>query len=111
MDSNRLSRVNRLIQKEMSELFRAQTAALPGVIVTVTSVSMTADLGIARVRLSIFPADRTDELLKNIRANTSAIRYDLGKRVRHQLRKLPELVFYIDDSLDYLERIDSLLKQ
>lgn len=111
MDNTRLSKVNRLIQKEVSELFRLQTSAMPGVLITVTSVSISADLGIARIRLSIFPTERSAELLENIRSNTATIRYDLGQRVRHQLRKLPELAFHIDDSLDYLERIDTLLKQ
>ena len=97
-----MSRINRLIQKEVSDLFRQQTQALPGTLVTVTSVTVSPDLSIARVRLSIFPTERGEELL-------DAIRYDLGLRVGKQLRKLPELTFFIDDSLDYLERIDELL--
>ena len=88
-----------------------QTAALKGVLVTVTSVSISPDLGIAHVRLSIFPNDKAEELLSAIKQNTVAIRYDLGKRVKSQLRKLPELYFHIDDSLNYLERIDELLKK
>lgn len=111
MDNTRMSRINRLLQKEISDLFRLQTAAMSGVLVTVTSVTVSPDLGIARVRLSIFPTERSQELLANIKASTKTIRYDLGQRVRSQLRKLPELTFYIDDSLDYLERIDALLKQ
>ena len=107
MDNTRTNKVNRLLQKELSELFRLQTSALKGVLVTVTSVSISPDLGIAHVRLSIFPNDKADELL----SATVAIRYDLGKRVKSQLRKLPELYFHIDDSLNYLERIDELLKK
>lgn len=105
-----MSRINRLLQKEIADLFRQQTWAMPGVLITVTSVTVSPDLGIARVRLSIFPSERSQELLTNIREQTKTIRYDLGQRVRTQLRKLPELSFYIDDSLDYLERIDTLLK-
>lgn len=111
MDNTRTNKVNRLLQKELSELFRLQTSALKGVLVTVTSVSISPDLGIAHVRLSIFPNDKTEELLSAIKQNTVAIRYDLGKRVKSQLRKLPELYFHIDDSLNYLERIDELLKK
>ena len=111
MDNTRTNKVNRLLQKELSELFRLQTSALKGVLVTVTSVSISPDLGIAHVRLSIFPNDKADELLSVIKQNTVAIRYDLGKRVKSQLRKLPELYFHIDDSLNYLERIDELLKK
>ena len=111
MDNTRTNKVNRLLQKELSELFRLQTSALKEVLVTVTSVSISPDLGIAHVRLSIFPNDKADELLSAIKQNTVAIRYDLGKRVKSQLRKLPELYFHIDDSLNYLERIDELLKK
>ena len=111
MDNTRTNKVNRLLQKELSELFRLQTSALKGVLVTVTSVSISPDLGIAHVRLSIFPNDKADELLSAIKQNTVAIRYDLGNRVKSQLRKLPELYFHIDDSLNYLERIDELLKK
>ena len=98
-----MSRINRLIQKEVSDLFRQQTQSLPGTLITVTSVTVSPDLSIARVRLSIFPSERSEELLASIRANARTIRYDLGLRVGKQL------TFFIDDSLDYLERIDSLL--
>ena len=104
-----MSRINRLIQKEVSDLFRQQTQGLPGTLITVTSVTVSPDLSIARIRLSIFPSERSEELLESIRTNARTIRYDLGLRVGKQLRKLPELTFFIDDSLDYLERIDSLL--
>ena len=93
----------------MSDLLRQQAQALPWPLVTVTSVTVSPDLSIARVRLSIFPTERGEELLETIRSNARAIRYDLGLRVGKQLRKLPELTFFIDDSLDYLERIDELL--
>ena len=104
-----MSRINRLIQKEGSDLFRIQTQSIPGTLITVTSVTVSPDLSIARVRLSIFPSEKAEELLESIRSSTKTIRYDLGLRVGKQLRKLPELTFFIDDSLDYLERIDSLL--
>lgn len=111
MDNTRTSKVNRLLQKELSELFRLQTSAMPGVLITVTSVSISPDLGIAHIRLSIFPNEKADELLKAIKQNTVMIRHDLGKRVKSQLRKLPELNFHLDNSLNYLERIDELLKK
>ena len=109
MDNTRMSRINRLIQKEVSDLFRIQTQSVPGTLITVTSVTVSPDLSIARVRLSIFPSDKSEELLESIRSSAKTIRYDLGLRIGKQLRKLPELTFFIDDSLDYLERIDSLL--
>lgn len=110
MDSIRQIRISRLIQKELSELFRVQTATMPGVLITITSVTITPDLSIARIRLSFFPSDRAQELLSSIRANATVIRHDLAKRIRH-LRKLPDLTFFVDDTLDYLERVDELLKK
>ena len=82
-----------------------------GVMVSVTRTKISPDLSICTAYLSIFPSERADELLKNIEKSNSQIRYSLGQRVRHQLRIVPELRFFIDDSLDYIERIDELLKQ
>ena len=82
-----------------------------GVMVSVTRVKISPDLSVCTAYLSIFPSEKGEELLKNITANEKSIRYDLGQRVRHQLRIIPELRFFIDDSLDYIEHIDELLKQ
>ena len=81
-----------------------------GVLVSVTSARISPDLSIARVYISVFPSDRGDEIVKNLNKNVRSIRFELGNRLRHQLRIIPELKFFIDDSLDYLERIDELLK-
>lgn len=82
-----------------------------GVLVSVSVVRVSPDLGVAKAYLSIFPSNKSEELLEAIRANTKAIRYDLGQRVGKQLRIIPELSFFIDDSLDYIEHIDELLKK
>ena len=111
MQEARQNRISRLLQKELSLIFQSQTRQMHGVMVSVTRVKISPDLSICTAYLSIFPSERGDELLKNIQQNTSTIRYDLGQRVRNQLRIIPELRFFIDDSLDYLERIDDLLKQ
>lgn len=111
MQETRQNRISRLLQKELSLIFQSQTRQMHGVMVSVTRVKISPDLSICTAYLSIFPSERSDELLKNIQQNTSTIRYDLGQRVRNQLRIIPELRFFIDDSLDYLERIDDLLKQ
>ena len=111
MQETRQNRISRLLQKELSLIFQSQTRQMHGVMVSVTRVKISPDLSICTAYLSIFPSERGDELLKNIQQNTSTIRYDLGQRVRNQLRIIPELRFFIDDSLDYLERIDYLLKQ
>lgn len=111
MDNKRLSRINRLVQKELGEIFRLQTQQLSGVLVSVSSVRVSSDLSIAHVNLSIFPSARGQEILSNIKEQAFAVRYDLGKRLASQLRHIPELHFHIDDSLDYIERIDELLKK
>lgn len=81
-----------------------------GIMVSVTKVKISPDLSICTAYLSVFPSEKGEEILKNITANEKTIRYDLGKKVRNQLRIIPELRFFLDDSLDYLERIDELLK-
>lgn len=110
MQETRQNRISRLLQKELSLIFQSQTRQMHGVMVSVTRVKISPDLGICTAYLSIFPSERGEELLENIRKNTATIRYDLGQRVRNQLRIIPELRFFIDDSLDYLEHIDELLK-
>lgn len=110
MESNRLQKVNRLIQKELSEIFLLETKKMHGVLVSVTSVRVSPDLGMAHAYLSIFPSEKSAELLANIKENIKALRFELGKRVGKQLRIVPELMFHIDDSLDYIENIDRLLK-
>lgn len=87
-----------------------QTKAMPGILVSVSAVRISPDMSIARVYLSIFPSEKGEEMVKNINNNMKSIRYELGTRVRHQLRIIPELKFFVDDSLDYIEKIDSLLK-
>ncbi len=111
MQATRLEKINRLVQKELSEIFRLETAKTSGVLVTVSHVRVSPDLSVARVHLSIFPSEKGTEMIANINANAATVRYDLAQRLRHQLRRMPELTFYIDDSLDYIEHIDELLKQ
>ena len=110
MESTRQSKIERLIQKELSGIFQRQTQATHGVLVSVTNVRISPDLSVATVHLSIFPSERGAELLGNINANVKTVRFDLGKRLGKQLRIIPELRFFIDDSLDYIEHIDQLLK-
>ncbi len=109
MESTRQAKISRLLQKELSEIFRRQTAKTHGVIVTVSAVRVTPDLSLAKVYLSVFPSEKGAEMLANIKASEKTVRYELAQIVRFQLRKVPELHFYLDDSLDYLENIDKLL--
>ena len=111
MDTRRQQKIARLIQKEMGEIFRPLTQQLRGVLVSVTLVRVTSDLSRAHIYLSIFPSERADELLKYIQDNADSYRYELGQRTGKQLRVIPEMEYHIDDSLDYLERIDKLLEQ
>ena len=110
MQETRQNRISRLLQKELSLIFQSQTRMMHGTMVSVTRVKVSPDLGICTAYLSIFPSEKSEELLKNITANEKTIRYELGTRVRNQLRIIPELRFFIDDSLDYIERIDELLR-
>ena len=110
METTRQQKIARLIQKELSEIFSLQTAKMGGVLVSVSAVRVSPDLSIARAYLSIFPSEKGKEIIESINHNAKSVRYELAQRVRYQLRKTPELTFFIDDSLDYIEHIDSLLK-
>ena len=110
METTRQNKIARLLQKELGDIFLLQTKSMHGVLVSVSAVRISPDMSIARVYLSIFPSEKGEEIVKNINANMKSIRYELGTRVRFQLRIIPELKFFLDDSLDYLERIDELLK-
>lgn len=109
METKRQAKIARLIQKELSEIFRRQTSALGGVIVSVSQVRVSPDLSIAKAYLSIFPSDKSSEILQNINKQAKTVRYELAQNVKEVLRKCPELQFYLDDSLDYIENIDRLL--
>lgn len=111
MQETRQNKIARLLQKELSVIFQEQTRSLHGVMVSVTRVKVSPDLSICTAYLSIFPSEKAEELIQNITKNEKQIRYELGTRVRYQLRIIPELRFFIDDSLDYIEHIDSLLKK
>lgn len=111
MESTRQAKIARLLQKELSEIFRVQTAKTNGVIVSVSAVRVSPDLSVAKVYLSVFPSEQAQLILENIKRTSKTVRYDLAQKVRFQLRKTPELAFYLDDTLDYLENIDQLLQK
>lgn len=109
METTRQNKIARLIQKELSDMFLLQTKAMNGVLVSVSVVRISPDMSVAKAYLSIFPSSKSEEIIQNINANVKSIRFELGTRLRHQLRIIPELKFFIDDSLDYIEKIDQLL--
>ena len=111
MQETRQNRIARLLQKELSTIFQSQTRMMHGVMVSVTRVRISPDLSICTAYLSIFPSEKADEIISNINANNKTIRYELGTRVRNQLRIGPELRVFVDDSLDYIDHIDELLKK
>ncbi|MCL1943645.1 MAG: 30S ribosome-binding factor RbfA [Candidatus Azobacteroides sp.] len=110
-ETTRQKKINRLLQKEFGEIFLLKAKQMPGTLISVSAVRITPDLGMAKVYLSIFPSEKAQALLENIKEHSAQIRHELGQRIRYQLRIVPELSFYIDDSLDYLEKIDNLLKK
>lgn len=109
METTRQNKIARLLQKELSDMFLRQTAAMPGVLVSVSKCRVSPDMSVCRGYLSVFPSERAEEIVGNINANVKSVRFELGKRVRMQLRIIPELKFFVDDSLDYDERIGELL--
>lgn len=109
MESKRQAKISRLIQKELSEIFRRQTAAMGNVLVSVSTVRVSPDLSVAKAYLSIFPPEKSNEILENIKNQSKTVRYELAQAVKQLLRKCPDLSFYLDDSLDYAENIDRLL--
>lgn len=112
MTSTRQYKVSRLLQKELGHIFQREgNIIFSGKMITVTEVRITPDLGQARVFLSIFPAAEKALFDKKMEDHSPHIRHELGMRIRHQLRMVPELKFFLDDSLDYIENIDRLLKK
>jgi ribosome-binding factor A len=111
MGTTRQEKVARQIQKDLGEIFQKKSRSLfQNKMITVTVVRISPDLQIAKAYLSIYPSDNSEEILELIRHHGGEIRYELGNRIRHQVRKIPELKFFIDDSLDYIDNIDRLLK-
>ena len=112
METTRQNKVSRLIQKDLSEFFRKESRTyFHGALITVTKVKVTKDVGIARIYLSLFGAPDKLALMKYIEENTKHIRHQMATRIKMQIRFIPELEFYEDDSMEYLENIERLLKK
>ena len=112
MESLRQQKVNKLLAKELAEIFRSESRTLfSGAFITVTGVRISPDLGSAKIYLSIMGAKDKKEIFRMVEDQTKVIRRKLGNIIAKQLRVVPELMFYIDDSLDYAMKIDALLKK
>ena len=112
MESNRQKKIASVLQQDLVEVLQgaATQGGLRGIIISVTKVNVTVDLSIAKVNWSIFPIDKSKELLEGIKSNSSLIKHELAQRTRHQLRRMPQLQFFIDDSLEYIDNINRSLK-
>ena len=110
--STRQLKVAREIQKDLAEIIRGKgMAAFGGAMVTVSEVRVSPDLSLAKTYVSIFPSAKAEEVMKTLNDNVKTLRGELGHLVAKQLRIVPEIVFYLDTSLDYAEHIDDLLKK
>ncbi|MBQ8056131.1 MAG: 30S ribosome-binding factor RbfA [Paludibacteraceae bacterium] len=111
MESVRQNKIGRLLQKEISDMLNTYARTIPGTLISVTTVRVSSDLSVARAYLSIFPNDRKEEIFETIKQSAKSLRFELASRTKLQLRKTPELTFFLDDSLDYIENIDNLLQK
>ena len=112
IESNRQKKIAGVLQKDLVDILQgaARGGGLKNIIISVTKVNVTVDLSVAKVYLSIFPHNKGKELLEGIQSNAPLIKHELAQRVKHQLRKVPSLTFYVDDSLEYIENIEKSLK-
>lgn len=111
-ESTRQLKVAKEIQREMAEIIRSKgMAAFDGALVSVSGVRLSPDLSVAKIYLSVFPSSKADAVMASVKEGTKALRGELGNRMAKQLRIVPEIIFYLDSSLDYVEHIEELLKK
>jgi ribosome-binding factor A len=111
-ETPRQKKIAAVIQKELATLIQGsiRKEGLSNLIISITKVSVTVDLAFAKVFLSVFPSEFSSEHIKSLQENSFKIKHDLSQVMKNQLRKIPQLTFYLDDSLDYIQKIDSALK-
>lgn len=112
METNRQKKIGGVIQKDLVDILQGEVRknGVSNLVISVSKVAVTSDLSVATVYLSVFPQEKAQETLVGIKSNTQLIKHDLAQRVSKQLRRVPNLVFFIDDSLDYIEKINNALK-
>ncbi len=112
METQRQKKIAGVLQKDLADVLQRSITdgGLQGVLVSVSKVSVTTDLSIAKVYLSIFPAKHASEIMERATSQQPVIKHELARRTRHQLRRMPELSFFVDDSLDYIEKIEKSLE-
>ena len=111
METNRQKKIGSVLQKDLVDILQGEVRknGISNLMISVSKVIVTTDLSVAKVYLSVFPQEKSKDLLVAIKSNSKLIKHDLSQRVKLQLRKVPNLTFYIDDSLDYIEKIDNAL--
>ena len=111
-ETPRQLKINTVIQHEIAYLIQdaIRKSSTPNLMVSVTKVKVVPDISMAKVYISIFPKDKVDMYIENLKTNKNQLRHDLSQKLKSQLRKVPELNFYLDESLDYIEKIDDALK-
>mgnify|MGYP001368029726 CR=1 FL=1 len=112
MESPRQKKIATLLQQEIAQMLQGSVRkeGVANLLISVTKVSVTVDLSISKIYLSLFPQEKAIEVLEAIQSNSFQVKHDLAKLLKNQLRKIPELIFYLDDSLDYIEKIDNALQ-
>ncbi len=113
METKRQKRIAKILQQDLAEVLQGEIrrAGIKNLLISVTKTYVTPDLTLARVYVSVFPSQKADEIVEALRKNAKLIKHEIAQRVRHQLRKMPELEFYRDDTLDYIEKIEKNLKE
>jgi ribosome-binding factor A len=112
METQRQKKIGGLLQQDLADILqRAASQGAPGTLISISKVNVTSDLSIARVYVSIFPTAKAGEIMKEIKATGPVIRHEMAQRTRNQLRRMPELHFYLDDSLEYIDGIERSLKK
>ena len=112
METNRQKKIGGVLQQDLAEILQnhLRDAGVQGILISVSKVKVPTDLSIAKAYLSVFPAKNADEMLKELNAIKPRIKHELAQRTKHQLRRMPDLEFYVDDSLDYIEKIEKSIK-
>lgn len=111
-ESTRQLKVAKELQRDMAEIIRSKGMAMfGGALVSVSGVKVSPDLSVAKIYVSIFPSDKAESVMNILEENSRALRGELGNRIGRQLRIVPEIAFFRDDSLDYVEHIEELLKK
>ena len=113
MESQRQKKIASVLQRDLVEVLQgaATQGGMKGILISVTKVNVTVDLSIAKVYLSIFPINKGVELLAGIQSNAPLIKHELSQRTKHQLRRMPQLIFYIDDSLEYINKLEDAVQE